>query len=323
MGETNNNLQNAASILGPAASLVGAGINAISQGAQNRKQRKWNEHMLVTQRKWAAEDWDKQNKYNSPAQQMQRLREAGLNPHLIYGGNSAVQAAQSINQPSPQSWNPQTPNMGAMLTDPVNAYMETRSFNANQRLLDAQTLKVLSEIDLNKQKFGFQNEIQDWQASIVRENLTGKMIGNQFQSDENARREALTSSSLSEAITRMAKTRSDIDYQDVMKQKGKSEILSLEQARKKVDSEIENLNLDARLKRFEAKLNDAGFTKSDPVYFRLAKTAADIIGLDVKTAKEKVDQFIKQVEKAPKVTGTAISVFRDLLFSIMGFNNNQ
>lgn len=45
-------------------------------------------------RKWAIEDRDFENAYNHPKQQMQRLKEAGLNPNLVYGngatqGNSA------------------------------------------------------------------------------------------------------------------------------------------------------------------------------------------------------------------------------------------
>jgi hypothetical protein len=35
-------------------------------------------------RKWALQDWERQNAYNAPAQQMQRYKEAGLNPNLIY-----------------------------------------------------------------------------------------------------------------------------------------------------------------------------------------------------------------------------------------------
>ena len=35
-------------------------------------------------RKYALQDWNRQNAYNTPAQQMQRFKEAGLNPNLIY-----------------------------------------------------------------------------------------------------------------------------------------------------------------------------------------------------------------------------------------------
>lgn len=63
------------------AALIGAGGNiadSILTGSQNKKNRQFQEHM-----------WNKTNEYNKPIMQMARFKEAGLNPHLIYGqGNS-------------------------------------------------------------------------------------------------------------------------------------------------------------------------------------------------------------------------------------------
>lgn len=48
--------------------------------------------------------WNMQNEYNSPAAQMQRLQQAGLNPNLVYGGGSVTGntagSAPSYNPPS-------------------------------------------------------------------------------------------------------------------------------------------------------------------------------------------------------------------------------
>ena len=66
------------SVLG---NIVGSGV----QGIINRRaeRRQWNRNVAM---------WEKQNAYNAPKQQMQRLSEAGLNPNLMYGkgtvGNS-------------------------------------------------------------------------------------------------------------------------------------------------------------------------------------------------------------------------------------------
>ena len=48
---------------------------------------------------------DYQNEYNSPSSQMQRLAEAGLNPHLVYG--SQAPAGQSGNASAPSGAAPQ------------------------------------------------------------------------------------------------------------------------------------------------------------------------------------------------------------------------
>lgn len=50
-------------------------------------------------RKFAIEQRDYQNWYNSPEQQMSRLKSAGLNPNLVYGsGNAVVNSASASSQ---------------------------------------------------------------------------------------------------------------------------------------------------------------------------------------------------------------------------------
>lgn len=46
------------------------------------------------QQQWAM--WNAQNAYNTPAAQMERLKEAGLNPALVYGSGSVVGNASSM-----------------------------------------------------------------------------------------------------------------------------------------------------------------------------------------------------------------------------------
>lgn len=73
-----------------------AGMQALSDVAQtvataniNRKTREWNEMMSDKAYERQIEQRDYANWYNSPVQQMERFRNAGLNPNLIYGqGNS-------------------------------------------------------------------------------------------------------------------------------------------------------------------------------------------------------------------------------------------
>lgn len=94
------------------ASAVGSGIaGAITQSIQNKKnrafeseqaslQRDWSERMYNQQNVWNLEQWQRQIEYNNPVNQVQRLRDAGLNP-LFYGldgtGNaSELTAAQPL-----------------------------------------------------------------------------------------------------------------------------------------------------------------------------------------------------------------------------------
>lgn len=75
--------------------IAGAGVGALggilssligkkSQDSTNKAQMKLAEY------EWQKnlEMWNLSNEYNSPIRQLERLRAAGLNPNLVYGGNS-------------------------------------------------------------------------------------------------------------------------------------------------------------------------------------------------------------------------------------------
>lgn len=54
-------------------------------------------------RKNSLADWNRQNAYNAPAQQMQRYKEAGLNPNLIYSQQNNAQPVRSTDYVAPQA----------------------------------------------------------------------------------------------------------------------------------------------------------------------------------------------------------------------------
>lgn len=79
---------------------LGAGIfNYYAQKETNKANRELAE--LSYQQN--VEQWERENAYNHPAEQMKRLTEAGLNPNLVYGSGSAVQTSAH----SPQMSYPQ------------------------------------------------------------------------------------------------------------------------------------------------------------------------------------------------------------------------
>lgn len=295
-----------AALIAGAASAIGSGAQAYAQGKMNRKTRKFAKWQMETQRKWSLEDWERQNAYNSPAQQMQRLKEAGLNPHLIYNSGSPTQNASPIGSTPNSSWNPETPNIGQIMTSPVNSYLAMRSFDANQKLISAQTLKTLADVDTKNFDLTQKQRLADTQASIMTEVLAGKQIQNQATADENARRAVMQTSNLAEAAQRIAKSLSDIELQDMMKQKGNEEITSIRQMRRKINEEIHQMQKDGKIKDFEIALNKAGLTKSDPLYARLAKLAADAAGLSPEAIKQKVQELSTQAGEKAKEINTAI-----------------
>lgn len=131
------------------ASLLGSALGFGSQKKTNDK----NMELAKYQNTWQAQEnekayqrnfqmWNLQNEYNSPTQQMARLRTAGLNPNLVYGngvtGNSAGSTPQYQSadikraELSPyRGW-----NQG--LTDAVSNFLAYRSNRAQVENMEAQ-----------------------------------------------------------------------------------------------------------------------------------------------------------------------------------------
>lgn len=83
-----------------ASGVLGSLINI----GQAKKQRKFQKEMASTAYQRDMEMWNKANAYNAPAAQMERLKEAGLNPNLIYGtGASGATGTTSTSMPKYQS----------------------------------------------------------------------------------------------------------------------------------------------------------------------------------------------------------------------------
>lgn len=78
-------------LLGFGGNLLGGVVSGIFGNSQQKKQNSYNEYM-----------WNEQNKYNSPKEQMKRLKEAGLNPYLYANSLSGNQAGSPV--PSAQGY---------------------------------------------------------------------------------------------------------------------------------------------------------------------------------------------------------------------------
>lgn len=89
------------------ASLLGGILGKSSQSSANktnlqinRENQKWNEKMMDKQNAWNLAQWNRENDYNSAAQQVARYRAAGLNPYLMMQNGSAG-SASSVTSASP------------------------------------------------------------------------------------------------------------------------------------------------------------------------------------------------------------------------------
>lgn len=87
-----------AGLISGAGSLIGGITNAFGQSSANET----NIQLARENREWQEMMWNKQNEYNSPAAQIQRMKEAGLNPALMYSQGNVGNAGSPGSIPTPQ-----------------------------------------------------------------------------------------------------------------------------------------------------------------------------------------------------------------------------
>ncbi len=136
-------------------SLLNSGFGMVAQrraNIQNMQLAKYQNNWQTAENEKAyarsVEMWNMQNRYNSPTAQMSRLRQAGLNPNLVYGsgvtGNSAGSAPQY--QPAKIQRATMEPyrgwNLG--LSDAASMYMALRQNKAQVENMEAQN-KLIKE----------------------------------------------------------------------------------------------------------------------------------------------------------------------------------
>lgn len=125
------------------ASAIGAGISTIGSifgiGQQNaananlnKINREWQAGQNIAQRRWTEEMWNKTNEYNTPSNQMERLRQAGINP-FISGSGGYSNVSQVPSAPASQSAPSSVPmgNFGSAISQGVNTYFDAANKSAN------------------------------------------------------------------------------------------------------------------------------------------------------------------------------------------------
>lgn len=74
-------------------------INSITNVGLTGMTNAANEQAATTAYNRGIEQWNRENTYNSPTAQMERLKQAGLNPNLVYGGGATTLSAHSPGVP--------------------------------------------------------------------------------------------------------------------------------------------------------------------------------------------------------------------------------
>lgn len=158
--------------LAAAAPILAAGVSAVSNIFTNWR----NQKLANEQNQFNLNMWKAQNQYNTPAEQLARLKQAGINPNFmgssIASGNVAASASPSADLANQVS--PFTPEVGAQVasaiiegknaeTNAKNA--ETEAKNADTNAKNAETNRLRQEVDA--ELAGIEGEVKKEQKLFI------------------------------------------------------------------------------------------------------------------------------------------------------------
>lgn len=279
-----------------AAGIAAAGnlVNGLIQGDQNRKQREWQEKMYGVQRQHALEDRDWQAQYNSPAEQMARLKAAGLNPNLVYGNGTATQDAPSIRSSQIGTWNPQAPNfdagsvLGTYMDTAIktaqtdNLKLQAEKLEAEKNYIQAQTVLSLENSKgkafdnyLNSELRNNTIEFRDGMLRKIRAEIDSVTSNTFFAGEKNKREQSMNEAQITQIkdnVKTMAVSRleamSRMETNAVQRSKMQDEIKSIRQG-------TYNNMLEGQLKDLELERQKRGASVSDPWYLKRVDALAE------------------------------------------------
>lgn len=190
------------------ASFMGSMFSQLLNFAMNNhlqwQQNDWNiklqnqnndlQRELASQaNQWSIDQWRRENEYNDPSKQVERLRAAGINPALIYGTGIMNESAPS---PSVVMPNTRAPQVGRAVAD-FNIDPMTQSQIALNEA-QAQSIRDANERENEKQPVTLQQMSQDLEQCRAK---TDEILQN------------IKNLSIDEQIKSMQYLKSSLDYQ--------------------------------------------------------------------------------------------------------------
>lgn len=232
------------------AGLIQAGSNLVSNLfnlGQAKKEREARKELAEYQYSKDLEMWNKANEYNSPAAQMKRLQDAGLNPNLAFGSGSVAGNTSPAQMPRYQAFNPeygridvQVPNILAML----GQYQDLKSKKAQTDNLLEQNLSL----KLNN----LQKELNNSYLSKTLSNRINMLSNQNYQSLSKSTQEALRAAWM----------------EDQTMQKMNPLVIRYQLDAQKLKQEQRMNDVDYQLKSLEYDLGKRGLSKQDSAFLK-------------------------------------------------------
>lgn len=284
------------SIVTGAAGILDSVVGGIFQASANKKNRQFALQQYERERKDALADWNMNNLYNSPGAQMARLKEAGLNPNLVYGNGGSIMQAATVRDADMGNYQ-QQPLPGTKLGESM-----AQIYNIKLQQAQVDNVKALTEVA--KVEAGLK-------AVQALKTLMEKNTG-QFDLD---RKEELKQIIFEQASSNLGLTKSQIDL-NVHGNQRAEELYKLDKQIKQqqlIGEERDNARrtLDNAMQRMQ----NGQFEQMRPIQLAQAKAEVEHIQARIKETLKNTENLeqLKRLNKMEADAGKLINMFKTLM----------
>lgn len=264
-------------LIGAGASILGNVLNNNAVSSANQQNQQFQERMYGLQRAASLSDWHMQNQYNSPQAQMQRYKDAGLNPNLIYGQSNTAAPVRSTESPRMQ-FQPKQYDLASiipMMYDLIKTQAQTNNLEAQSKLAaQATAVKAAQEagqlvlnrrnevgVNADQLKLDIARNLAPVTLEMERGKLHNLLARTNFVINEDERKGFLAQNTLAKGVEEILKIRAD---------KAKSEA-----ERERILASIPLLKESTEFKRMENAFLRKGISLHDPYAVRTGSLIAD------------------------------------------------
>lgn len=280
----------AEAVLGPLIDLLGnVGINIYQQKQQEKQNKIEYERQLEAEAREYyrnLELWNRENAYNHPQQQMTRLRQAGLNPNLVYGKGAdntatsiqsvkskaaeykikdlvAPNATQSINSALTTHMNTEQTKVNIDQTHEAIALMQKEQLLKDADLANKNIQNARSQYDLDLAK-----ELKE--TVVERAKLENKSIDSSTQIgiERNEREKLMNAKNMELVAQQIINTKVEELLKRQQYAQTQTEMRKIEEEIKNLQVMNENLKTEGVLKKFQAEMAKKGINPNDAWYWR-------------------------------------------------------
>lgn len=267
-----------------ASQAIATAGNVVATGNANRRTLKWNENALRQQREWALQDWSMQNEYNSPAAQMERLKAAGLNPHLVYGNGADAQGGivRPTSTPDMKFQAPDFSPLGNAFKDYFSVKMMQQQFDnlqAQNDILRYQAEGISLDNKSKQQLYGFREEDRPYDLQYTKGKVAQQDVSIQkvlADMDLNTSRYNIMRTQASVQLKKDEQAIINMMEQNLLqKQQGRINQKTLEKMTQEIINMKESGKILAIANQIQDRTKRLNLTPNDPAMYRIFMTIVD------------------------------------------------